>query len=93
MLDEEHRLVKVRNLNELHSLLPIDAVLMAGGKGERLRPLTEKTPKSLLPVGDKCIIDHNIDHLISYGVEHISVTCNYLKEQLYEHFEEPCSEV
>ena len=93
ILNEKHRLIRIRNLNKLHSILPLDAVLMAGGKGERLRPLTEKTPKPLLPVGDKCIIDHNIDRLISYGVEHISVTCNYLKEQLYEHFEEPRSGV
>ena len=59
-------------------MLPIDAVLMAGGKGERLRPLTEKTPKPLLEVGGKCIIDHNVDRLISYGVQHINVTVNYL---------------
>lgn len=86
LLDEKNHLVRVYNLKKMRSILPIDAVLMAGGKGERLRPLTEKTPKPLLPVGDKCIIDHNIDRLIAYGVEHISVTCNYLKEQLYEHF-------
>lgn len=89
LLDEDNYLVKVYNLKELHSILPIDAVLMAGGKGERLRPLTEKTPKPLLPVGDKAIIDHNIDRLISFGLEHISVTVNYLKEQLEEHFAEP----
>lgn len=93
VLDSNGHIVKVQNLGQLRSILPLDAVLMAGGKGERLRPLTEKTPKPLLPVGDKCIIDHNIDRLISYGVEHISVTCNYLKEQLYEHFEEPRSGV
>lgn len=91
VLDKKARLIKVQNLTLLRSILPIDAVLMAGGKGERLRPLTEKTPKPLLPVGDKCIIDHNVDRLISYGVEHVSVTCNYLKEQLYEHFDEPRS--
>lgn len=89
LLDEEKHLVKIYNLKEQHTILPIDAVLMAGGKGERLRPLTEKTPKPLLPVGDKAIIDHNIDRLISFGLEHISVTVNYLKEQLEEHFAEP----
>lgn len=47
----------------------------------------------MLLVGGKCIIDHNIDRLISFGVEHISVTCNYLKEQFYEHFESPRNEV
>ena len=79
----------VYDLVNYKSHLPIDAVLMAGGKGERLRPLTEKTPKPLLPVGDKCIIDHNVDRLISYGVKHISVTVNYLKEQLEEHYSKP----
>ena len=62
---------------------------MAGGKGERLRPLTEKTPKPLLEVGGKCIIDHNVDRLISYGVQHVNVTVNYLGEQLEEHFATP----
>ena len=89
LLDENNHLIRIYNLKKMHSILPIDAVLMAGGKGERLRPLTEKTPKPLLPVGNKCIIDYNVDRLITYGVEHISVTCNYLKEQLYEHFETP----
>lgn len=89
ILDEENHVVNVVNLNKFKSKHPIDAVLMAGGKGERLRPLTEKTPKPLLEVGGKCIIDHNIDRLISYGVEHIDVTVNYLAEQLEEHFAAP----
>lgn len=93
VLDEENHIVDIINLERFKTRLPIDAVLMAGGKGERLRPLTEKTPKPLLKVGDKCIIDHNIDRLISYGVKHISVTVNYLKEQLEEHFMEPRGEV
>lgn len=89
LLDDDGHLVRVYNLNELHSLLPIDAVLMAGGKGERLRPLTENTPKPLLPVAGKAIIDYNIERLILFGVEHISVTVNYLKDQLENHFAEP----
>ena len=93
VLDNEHRIVEVINLEQYKTRLPIDAVLMAGGKGERLRPLTLETPKPLLKVGDKCIIDHNIDRLISYGVKHISVTANYLKEQIEEHFAEPRGEV
>lgn len=93
VLDKVHHIVEIVNLEKYKTRLPIDAVLMAGGKGERLRPLTEKTPKPLLPVGDKAIIDHNIDRLISYGVKHINVTVNYLKEQLEEHFMEPRGEV
>lgn len=89
VLNEEKHIVDLINLKQQKSYLPIDAVLMAGGKGDRLRPLTEKTPKPLLKVGDKAIIDYNIDRLISYGVRHLSVTVNYLKEQLEEHFAEP----
>lgn len=93
VLDNENHIIQVCDLIKYRNILPIDAVLMAGGKGERLRPLTEKTPKPLLPLGDKSIIDHNIDHLLSYGIKHISVTINYLKEQLEEHFIEPYHEV
>ena len=89
IVDDNMKVVDVVNFHRYKSHLPIDAVLMAGGKGERLRPLTEKTPKPLLLVGDKCIIDHNIDRLISYGVEHLNVTVNYLGEQIEEHFAEP----
>lgn len=93
ILDKDMHIVEIINLEKYKTRLPIDAVLMAGGKGERLRPLTEKTPKPLLPVGGKAIIDHNIDRLISYGVKHISVTVNYLKEQIEEHFSVPRGEV
>lgn len=89
ILDASNHIVDIVDLDRYNTKLPIDAVLMAGGKGERLRPLTEKTPKPLLKVGDKAIIDHNIDRLLSYGVEHISVTVNYLKEQLEEHYATP----
>ena len=93
VLDADNHIVRVYNLIKYHNFLPIDAVLMAGGKGERLRPLTDKTPKPLLPVGDKAIIDHNVDRLISYGIKHINVTVNYLGEQLEEHFREPYNDV
>ena len=89
ILDERHHIVDIVNLGKYKTKLPVDAVIMAGGKGERLRPLTSTTPKPLLKVGDKAIIDHNIDRLLSYGIEHITVTVNYLKEQIEAHFQEP----
>lgn len=89
VIDDEHHILDVVNLKKYKSHLPIDAVLMAGGKGERLRPLTEKTPKPLLKVGEKCIIDHNVDRLLSYGINHVNVTVNYLGEQLERHYAEP----
>lgn len=88
VLDENNQIYEIINLEKYKTLLPVDVVLMAGGKGERLRPLTEKTPKPLIKVGEKCIIDYNIDSLISYGIKNIFVTVNYLGEQLEEHFKE-----
>lgn len=93
VLDKDKHIVEIINLEKYKTRLPIDAVLMAGGKGERLRPLTDKTPKPLLPVGDKAIIDHNVDRLISYGIKHINVTVNYLGEQLEDHFRKPYNDV
>ena len=93
VLDADRHIVDIIDLDRYKTRLPVDAVLMAGGKGERLRPLTEKTPKPLLPVGNKAIIDHNVDRLISYGINHISVTVNYLKEQIEEHYQEPRNDV
>ena len=93
VLDNDMHIVDIINLEKYATRLPIDAVLMAGGKGERLRPLTEKTPKPLLPVGGKAIIDHNVDRLIANGIKHINVTVNYLGEQLEAHFAKPRGEV
>ena len=93
ILDADNHILDIINLDKYHSKLPVDAVLMAGGKGVRLRPLTETTPKPLLPVGGKSIIDYNIDSLMENGIKHISVTVNYLHEQLEEHFAEPVNGV
>lgn len=78
---------RLYDLKTQKAVLPIDAVLMAGGRGERLRPLTLDTPKPLLPVGGKPIIDYNVDELIANGVSSIFVSVNYLKEQIISHFE------
>lgn len=48
VLDSEDRLTDIINLNVRHTILPVSAILMAGGKGERLRPMTLDTPKPLL---------------------------------------------
>lgn len=92
-LNFEGKIDKVYNLKERKSILPIDAVLMAGGKGIRLKPLTDNTPKPLLKIGDKCIIDFNIERLIKYGIENINVTVNYLAEQIEDHFSKEISGV
>ena len=52
---------RVIDIDQLMGIVPVEAILMAGGEGQRLRPLTEKLPKPLLPIGNKPIIEHNID--------------------------------
>ena len=64
-----------------------DAILMAGGKGERLRPLTINTPKPLLKLGDRLIIDYLVDKLkLMNECSSIQVTINYLKERFLQKF-------
>jgi dTDP-glucose pyrophosphorylase len=93
LLDKNGRVLNIYNLKKQKNLLPFDAVLMAGGKGVRLRPLTEKTPKPLLLLGGKAIIDYNIEALQSYGVNNIYVTVNYLREQIEAHFSKTVGEI
>lgn len=88
-LNGDGTLCTVRDFTNGRSYIPVDAVLMAGGKGTRLRPLTLETPKPLLEVAGRPIIDYNIKNLMRYGVEHINVTVNYLGEQIEEHFTKP----
>lgn len=85
-LHKDKTVKKILDFSNGKSYLPIDAVLMAGGKGERLRPLTLNIPKPLLKVGGKAIIDYNIDNLMHCGIDNINVTVNYLAEQIEEHF-------
>ena len=87
------RIVSLVDLNRQRGLIPADAVLMAGGIGERLRPMTATVPKPLLPVGGRPIIDHNVELLRSFGIENIFVTVNYLKQRIISHFEEDAAGV
>lgn len=89
VLDADGKLSRVIDTRVTRTILPVRAILMAGGKGERLRPMTLETPKPLLKVGGKAIIDYNIEALAAVGIDDISVTVNYLAEQLEEHFSQP----
>lgn len=88
IVDENFKLLRLINLDKQKSILPLDAVIMAGGRGKRLKPLTDSTPKPLLKVGEKPIIEYNIDRLIDYGIEYICLTINYLGEQLQDYFKD-----
>ena len=85
VVDKQFKIVDVLNFRLKKSYLPVDVVIMAGGRGIRLKPLTDKTPKPLLKVGDKTIIDHNLDRLCNYGVTNFHITLCYLAEQIKNH--------
>jgi dTDP-glucose pyrophosphorylase len=82
VVDAQKRILNVINFRIQKSYLPIDAVIMAGGRGERLKPLTDTTPKPMLTVGDKPIIEHNVDRLMSFGVDDFWISVRYLGAQV-----------
>lgn len=92
-LDSDGRIIEIIDLRATRTRLPVSAILMAGGKGERLRPLTLTTPKPLLQIEGKAIIDYNIEALAAVGVTDITVTTRYLAEQIEEHFATPVAGV
>jgi len=77
---------EVEESSQPEAVLP--AVIMAGGLGSRLMPLTANTPKPLLPVGGKPILERTIEHLRSRGVGQVTITTRYLAEQIEAHFED-----
>jgi len=86
VLNKDYSLYKILNFNDLKTILPIDAVIMAGGIGSRLMPLTKNTPKPMLKVGNKPIMDYNIDLLKSYGVHNITLSVKYLKQVIIDYY-------
>jgi len=61
------------------------AVILAGGLGTRLKPFTEVIPKPLLPIGEKAVLEIQIEHLRKYGVTEVFLATNY-KSNYIENF-------
>ncbi len=62
------------------------AVILAGGFGTRLRPLTFTKPKPMVPLVNKPVIEHVVDYLVSHGLNDIVVTTTFLRETIMDHF-------
>ena len=86
LIDERFQIIEILDLNKIKTLLPLTALIMAGGRGDRLRPLTDVSPKPMLKVGEKPILEHNIDRLISFGISDIYISVKYMKEQIMDYF-------
>ncbi len=84
--DLSGKVVNIINFKYMRSYLPVDAVIMAGGRGTRLKPLTDDTPKPLLKVGNKPIMEHNVDRLRKFGVDDFWVSVHYKGEQIETYF-------
>jgi NDP-sugar pyrophosphorylase family protein len=68
------------------SVLPFEAIVMAGGRGERLHPLTADCPKPLLPLAGQPIVGYTIKRLRDAGVKNFTFCVNYMAEQIEAHF-------
>ena len=66
--------------------MPLPAVILVGGKGTRLRPLTERTRKDMLPLVDRPLLAYTFEHLRRHGVERAVLSCGYLPTQIRGHF-------
>ena len=86
VVDNNLKIVNIINFRNIKSYLPVDAVIMAGGRGLRLQPLTDVTPKPLLKVGNKAIMEHNLDRLALFGIDDFWVSVKYLGEQIENYF-------
>jgi len=86
LVDNDDRLLDLVDLSKIRSILPVDALIMAGGEGRRLQPFTNTIPKPLLRVGDKPILEHNVDRLISFGIKNFFLSIRYLGQQIVDYF-------
>ena len=88
LLDKQGRVVDLALLEDLvkqHDL-PLSAVVMAGGFGTRMRPLTDDFPKPMLPIGDKPVLQLIIEQLQSAGISKVQLTTHFKPDVIRKHF-------
>ncbi len=93
VVSHDGRVDDIIDLSGGRTRVPLRALIMAGGKGERLRPATLDTPKPLLKIEGKAIIDYNVEALSACGISDITVSTRYLAEQIDSHFSRPVAGV
>ena len=87
-VDGEGRVIDLFFLDgpERYEVLPNAAVLMAGGRGERLHPLTSNKPKPMLAIGGKPVLERAVEHLVEQGFQRFYFAINYLGHVVEEYF-------
>lgn len=88
LLDEHGSVVDVVLLQDLLPQAPdaLRALIMAGGRGVRLRPLTDDVPKPMLPVGGRPLMERIVEQLHDSGIDRIVVSTHYKPEKIVDHF-------
>lgn len=88
IVDKNDRLIGLHRLHELigQPERPNWAVIMAGGQGTRLRPITENIPKPMIRVAGRPILERIVLHLVGFGIRDIYLSVNYLAHLIEEHF-------
>ncbi len=88
IVDDNGYLIKIEDLGNMLSLTnrPNEVIIMAGGLGTRLRPLTQDTPKPLLKVGNQPILETIINNFFKYGFKNIIISVNYKSEMIMDYF-------
>lgn len=90
VLDRDRRLTAIHFLRDLIGATskPNTAVVMAGGRGTRLHPVTETIPKPMVEVAGRPILERIVLHLVSHGIRHIYLAVNYKAEIIHDYFGE-----
>ena len=65
--------------------MKIQALVLCGGEGERLKPLTQNTPKPMIKIRDKSIIEYIIDHILFYSLDEFILLTGYKSEIIENH--------
>lgn len=73
---------KAKNHAKSGLVAPKSAMVLAAGLGLRMRPITDKTPKPLVTVAGRALLDHSLDRLVAAGVEKVVVNVHHLAEQI-----------
>lgn len=88
IVDKSGKLLGLHLLREIMGVKdrPNWAVIMAGGKGTRLRPITEHLPKPMISVAGRPILERLVLHLVGFGIKRIFISVNYKSEMIMDHF-------